>query len=137
MKNETNNKEDSVKQSTESLNSDTSKQSTSIKKAEDRDKIPSIESVLPDGEVFSYPLLEVFLGGGEKKQAVLEQTEIISGGYGESVTLKLDGENYRSNSKTIVRQVKQLLDMSMIPVRVNVGVITGKSGRKYFTLNAK
>jgi hypothetical protein len=134
MKNEENKKDDSVSENTESKNNDTKNNDSSIIKA-DEDKIPTIESVLPSGEVFSYPLLEEFLGGGEKKQAVLQEAEIITGGYGESVTLKLDDNIFRSNSKTIVRQVKQLQDLGVFPVRVNVAQVKGKSGRRYFTLN--
>ena len=130
MKNEKKTNE-SVSKNTDSKNDTTN---PSIIEADDINKIPSIEDILPNGEVFSHPLLEEFLGGAEKKQAVLTEAEIITGGYGESVTLKLDGNMYRSNSKTIVHQVKTLQDMKKIPIRVNVAQVKGKTGRTYFTL---
>jgi hypothetical protein len=113
---------------------DTSNIDYSINDLETRDKIPSIEDILPDGEVFSYPLLDEYLGGSEKKEGVLEEAVVVNGGFGESVTLKLDGNMFRSNSKTVVGQVKKLLELKEIPVRVSVAYLVGKSGRKYFTL---
>ena len=126
MKDETNSKEN------------TSNQDASIQKADaNKSNIPSIQDILPDGNAFSYPLLDHFLGSREEREAVLESAEILNGSYGESVALKLDGEDFRSNSKAVIGQVKQLLELEAIPVKVNVAQLVGKSGRKYFTLRGK
>ena len=71
----------------------------------------------------------------EKKEGVLEFAEVIKGSYSEFANLTLDGKSFRSNSKTVVAQVKQLQELKSIPVKVIVAQVTGKSGRKYFTLN--
>jgi hypothetical protein len=84
--------------------------------------------------MFSLPLLDVFLAGEKSKEAVLEETEIISGSYSDFARLKLDGKEFRSNSKTVMSQVKKLLELEMIPVRVCVATKTAKSGRTYHTL---
>ena len=115
MKEETNIKENSVLKNTESYNENTSNNDTGIQEADTNKSIPSIEDVLPDGDAFTHPLLEVYLDGGKKKEAVLERAEVIDGSYGESVVLMLDGESYRSNSKAIISQVKKLLEMDCIP----------------------
>ena len=133
MKEETKDNDSSSKD-LESKDKDTSIINTSVQDADTNKSIPSIEDVLPDGDAFTHPLLEVYLDGGKKKEAVLERAEVIDGSYGESVVLMLDGESYRSNSKAIIGQVKKLLEMDCIPVKVCVAQVTGKSGRKYYTL---
>ena len=109
MKHETKNQDSGIQNTESSIKENTSTMDTSIQGAGTNKSIPSIEDVLPDGDVFTYPLLEEFHGGKEKKEAILERAEIITGSYGESAALKLNGENYRSNSKAIVSQVKKLL----------------------------
>jgi len=128
---------DSVDNNTESENENTSNNITGVQKADDNKSIPSIEDVLPDGDAFGLPLLDSFLGGEKIKTAVLEEAEVINGSYSDFAKLKLDGTEYRSNSKTVVAQVKKLLELEMIPVQVNVAEMTGKSGRNYYTLRGK
>jgi hypothetical protein len=136
-------KENTVKGEIENMkeepknNENTSTQNTGIQKADTNKSIPSIMDILPDGDVFTYPLLDEFLGSKEEKEAVLEEAEVINGSYGESVSLKLNGENFRSNSKAVIAQVKKLQELDAIPVKVNVAQLTGRSGRKYFTLRGK
>ena len=66
-----------------------------------------------------------------------EEAEIINGSYSDFARLILDGEEFRSNSKTVVLQVKKLLELEMIPVKVCVAEMVGKSGREYHTLRGK
>ena len=122
---------------TESKDENTSNNNTGVQKADDNKSIPDISDILPDGDMFSLPLLEKFLAGGKSKEAVLEETEIVNGSYSDFARLKLDGVEYRSNSKTIVSQVKKLLELEMIPVKVCVAEMVGKTGRKYYTLRGK
>jgi hypothetical protein len=136
-------KENNVKGETKNMetetknNENTSTQSTGIQKADTNKSIRDINDVLPDGTIFLDPLLDKFLDGREEGEAVLEEAEVINGSYGESVSLKLDGEKYRSNSKAVIAQVKMLQELEAIPVKVNVAQLTGRSGRKYFTLRGK
>ncbi len=133
MKTETKN-QDSVINNTESNKENTSIKDSGVQKADDNKSIPDISDILPDGDMFSLPLLDEFLAGEKKKQAVLEETEIINGSYSDFARLKFNGKEFRSNSKTVVSQVKKLLELEMIPVRVCVAEKIGKSGRKYYTL---
>jgi hypothetical protein len=118
----------------ESRNENTSNMDSGVQKAADNKSIPDISDILPDGDMFSLPLLEKFLAGEKSKNGVLEETEIINGSYSDFARLKLDGEEYRSNSKTVIAQVKKLLELEMIPVKVCVAEKIGKSGRTYHTL---
>ena len=128
---------DSENNNTESKDENTSNHNTGVQKAEDNKSIPSIEDILPDGDMFSLPLLEHFLDGEKSKEAVLEETEIVNGSYSDFARLKLDSKEFRSNSKTVVAQVKKLLELEMVPVKVCVAEMTAKSGRKYYTLRGK
>lgn len=128
---------DSEENNTESKKENTSNNESGVQNADDNKSIPSIEDVLPDGDAFGLPLLDSFLGGEKIKAAVLEEAEVINGSYSDFAKLKLDGTEYRSNSKTVVAQVKKLLELEMIPVQVNVAEMTGKSGRSYYTLRGK
>jgi hypothetical protein len=139
MKTETKN-QDSVNNNsniTESKIENTSIKNSGVQKADDNKSIPCIEDVLPDGDAFGLPLLDNFLNGEKMKQAVLEEAEIINGSYSDFARLSLDGVEYRSNSKTVVSQVKKLLELEMIPIKVSVGEMIGKTGRKYYTLRGR
>jgi len=134
MKEETKDNDSSSKY-LESKDKDTSIINTSVQDADTNKSIPKIIDVLPDGEMFTLPLLEQYLEGAEKKEGVLEFAEVVKGSYSEFAKLTINGKDFRSNSKTVVSQVKQLLDLKKIPVQVVVAQVTGKSGRNYFTLN--
>jgi hypothetical protein len=113
---------------------DASTEETGIKKADDRQ---NIRDVLPSDVGFGYPLVEEFIGDEDRKNGVLEDAEIIHGSYGESATLKLDGEWYRSGGSVILKEVKALLERDLIPeqgLSVCVAKERGKSGRIYHTL---
>ena len=110
------------------------KETVTIKKADDRQ---NINDVLPSNEGFGYPLVEEYIGDGDMKKGVLEDAEVIEGSYGESVTLKLDGEWYRSSGSVILKEIKALVERNLIPengLNVYVSKVKGKTGRVYHTL---
>jgi hypothetical protein len=113
---------------------DTSNEDTGIKEADDRQ---SINDVLPTDIGFGHPLLEVYLDGSNRRKGVLEEAEIINGSYGESATLKLDGNWYRSGGSVILKEVRALLERDLLPengLSVCVAKERGQSGRAYYTL---
>jgi hypothetical protein len=110
---------------------------TSKQAGDTQTQLPYIDDVLPSGEQFSYPLLDVFLGEVNSKEGDLEHAEIITGSFGDSACLCLNGVWYRSSSQAILGQIKKLLELGKIPVRVNVARATGKTGRVYHTLRGK
>jgi hypothetical protein len=96
--------------------------------------IPDINELLPSGGSFSYPKLDTFLGMDEKKDAILEEIELLEGSFGKSSALKLDGNWYHSSSEAIRKQCDQLVKINKFPIRVRVAKVRGKNGRIFHTL---
>jgi hypothetical protein len=106
-----------------------------------KESISDIKDILPKvDERFHYPLLRDFLEGQNPRDAILRACEIITGSYGESAIVYFEGHKigYRSTSKMLIDQVKQLLISNKFPINVHVAKIKSRKeiGYPYYTLNA-
>ena len=119
--------------SNESKKKNTSK-NTSIEASEN---LFDIREEIQTSGVFGYPLLDEFLGDQNMVSGILKDAELVNGNYGESVGLKINDTWYRSSSKPIIDETKQLLEGNLFPCRVYVAKQQGKSGRTYYTLRGE
>jgi len=118
-------KEDTVKDNTVSHKAAPSSGTTTITDAHD---------VISTSGDFSLPKLSEHLGDLEHKEAILTSARIVNGKYGETAILNFEGQEYRSGGEVIVKQVKQLIDDSRFPYKVDVKNVTSGTGRPYYSL---
>jgi len=122
---------------TETVSNDSIKKNTSINgntSIEASEHVYDIRDEIQTSGIFRYPLLDEFLGKHEKMPGILTEAEIVNGNYGESAGLKINDKWYRSSSKPIIDEAKQLLERNLFPCRVYVAKIRAKSGRTFYTL---
>ncbi|GAI20727.1 unnamed protein product, partial [marine sediment metagenome] len=95
-----------------------------------------ISDIIPSGEGYSYPKLDVFLDGERKKEGILTQAQILAGDFGESCTLYLDDVWFHCSSPVVLRQIKLIIDRGIFPIRVRVASVDSKKtpGYTYYTL---
>ena len=133
---------DKLVEEKETVSNDTNNQYTSTSnntstEASSIDEIPDINEVIPSSGIFTYPLLEEFLGDSNTRPSILNEVEFVEGQYGESVGLKLKDTWYRSSSKAILDETKRLQETNNLPCRVYVTKKRGKTGRIYHTLRGE
>lgn len=106
-----------------------------------KESIPDILDVIPrsNDKSFHFPLLSEFVKEQNPRDATLLSSEIVTGTYGENAIVYFEGHNtgYRCSSKTVLEQVKKIIEKGTFPLKVHVARIQTKDKRHhYYVLNA-